>query len=681
MASATDLIISLMNQDGGRRLLKLYFPRDDGPDAGLLVNELHAIERVSADFIFTVTVLSDDPTIELKDVMAKMACVELLRADGSNRYFNGYCHEFALQKIENGLAVYQMVLKPWLRFFDLRKDFHIFHEQNIEQQTKEMFLEMGITVADMRILEPDPVQTFSVQYNETDYNYLHRRWEEMGWLYYYEHSLKGHKLILSSTSAACEPIDGNPEIAWHHDGGANKTDKIARFSPVRQIISGKVALSNYDFKSPTPQRLSETSDMNQGDAFYKAEVYEYEGLYGYKNEGDGRNIARRRMEQIEAQGKLFNAEGDHRGVQPGRWFRLTKDYVGQMLDGGAAANEFLVISATHTAHNNFLNSVGKHAAYSNKLTCLRRAIPWRPEMGFNSQPTLVPGIDTATVVGPKGEEIHTDKYGRIKVHFHWDRRGKVDEKSSCWLRVMTPWADSNFGMISLPRVGTEVVIQFLQGNPDRPLVIGQLYNQTHMPPWDLPNHKTQSGVLSRSSKGGTAANANAFRFEDAKGEEEIWMHAEKNQRIEVENDESHWVGHDRNKTIGHDEASTIQHDRTKFVGNDETNRIKANLSETIKADTIQQVGGAKNTLVGKNYKVEAGDSFEITCGKAKFYMDKTGNVAITGENINITSNGPLQINGKPVDINPAEGGAATTPTPKGGAGIISDVNAQFGDSK
>ena len=174
-------------------------------------------------------------------------------------------------------------------------------------------------------------------------------------------------------------------------------------------------------------------------------------------------------------------------------------------------------------------------------------------------------------------------------------------------------------------------------------MIGQLYNQTHLPPWDLPAHKTQSGLLSRSSKGGTAANANAFRFEDEKGKEEIWMHAEKDQRIEVENDESHWVGHDRSKTIGHDETSTIQHDRTKFVGNDETNRIKANLYETIKADTLQQVGGAKNTLVGKNYKVEAGDSFEITCGKAKFYMDKSGNVAITGENINITSNGPVQI--------------------------------------
>ena len=193
---------------------------------------------------------------------------------------------------------------------------------------------------------------------------------------------------------------------------------------MRQVVSGKVALSNYDFKSPTPQYLSETSEMNQGGAIHKVEVYEYEGLYGYKDEVDGRNIARRRMEQIEAQGKQFHAEGDHRAVQPGRWFHLSKDFQGQSFADSAADNEFFILSVTHSAHNNFLSSVGQHASYSNSLSCLRRAIPWRPAIGFNSLQTRVPGIDTATVVGPPGEEIHTDKYARIKVHFHWDQRAQ-----------------------------------------------------------------------------------------------------------------------------------------------------------------------------------------------------------------------------------------------------------------
>jgi type VI secretion system secreted protein VgrG len=640
MASATDMISSLIKRDGGKRLLKLYFPRDDGPNAPLLINHLHAVEHVSSDFIYTLTLLSDDAEIELKDVICKMVCVELMRANHAERYFNGYCHEFALKRIENGLAVYQMVLKPWLAFFDLRKDFHIFHNQSIEQQTQEMLLEMGLSDADIRILEADPRRTFSVQYDETDYNYLHRRWEEMGWHYHYEHSMKGHKLILASNSPTCEPIDGKPEIAWHHDGGDNRIDKITRFSPMRQVVSGKVALSNFDFKSPRPQRLSETSEMNQGDAFYKAEIYDYEGLYGYKNEADGRNIARRRMEQIEAQGKQFHALGNHRAVQPGRWFRLTRDYESQLFDGSASENEFFIISATHEADNNFLNSSGQHAGYSNEFTCLRRSIPWRPEPGLNSHTVTVPGIDTAIVVGPAGEEIHTDKYGRIKVHFHWDRRGKYDENSSCWLRVMTPWADSGFGMVSLPRVGTEVVIQYLQGNPDRPLVIGQLYNQSHMPPWDLPGNKTQSGIISRSSTGASPDNANWLRFEDQKGNEQLFIHAEKDQKIEVEHDESHWVGHDRKKTIDHDETTLVKHDRTETVDHDETITVHNNRKERVDHNEDISIGDNRTEKVGKNEDItignnrteKVGDNEDISIGKNR--SEKVGD----NEDISIGKN-------------------------------------------
>jgi type VI secretion system secreted protein VgrG len=701
MASATDTIVSLIKQTNVKRLLKLYFPREDGPESGLLVNHLHAVEKVSGDFVFTVTVISDDPEIELKDVQCKMVCVELLRDDGSKRYFNGYCHEFGLQGIQNGLAVYQMVLKPWLAFFDLRNDHFIFHNKTIEQQTKEIFLDMGISSYEMRIKEADLERTFSMQYDETDYNYLHRRWEEMGWHYWYEHTMSGHKLIISSNSPACDPIDGAPTIPYHHDGGSNKEDKIMDWSATRQVVSGKVALSNYDFKTPTPQRLSETSEMVQGD-IHKIEVYEYEGLYGYKEAGHGAKVAKRRMEEIESKGKHFKGGGDSRYIQAGRWFRLTKDHEGQALDGGSK-NEFFILTAIHIADNNYLNAGGRHAKYSNTFTCLRRNIPWRPERGMNSVDTRMSGIDTATVVGPKGEEIYTDKYGRIKVQFHWDREGKNDEKSSCWLRVMTPWADSNFGMISLPRIGTEVVIQYLQGSPDRPLVVGQLYNQRHMPPWDLPANQTQSGILSRSSKGGTPANANAFRFEDKKGEEEVWLHAEKDQRIEVEHDESHWVGHDRSKTIDHDETVHVKHDRTETVDNDETitvhnnrtervdhneqvsigdnrtNTIGMNLMETVVMTATQNVGMAKmtnvggalsinvamamNTLVGlsqtaeiimgkktdvgqdyvidvgKNFQLTAGDSIELVVGKSVLKMDKDGHISINGHEIILGTTG------------------------------------------
>ena len=612
MANATDFIVSLIKSGNSRRLLNLYFPRDDGPASGLLVSTLHAHEEVSKDFTYTVTVMSDDPHIQLKDVQCKMVCVELIREDQSKRYFNGYCFEFALIKVEHNYCEYKMVLKPWLAFFRLRHDYFLFQNKSIADQTREIFLDTGLASYDLRITETDQVRTFSCQYDETDYNYLHRRWEEMGWHYWYEHKMSGHMLILSSSSSSCDPVDGETIIPWHHAGGDNKKDKISNWQPVREVVSGKVGLSNFDFKTPTPQRVSETSGHQQGD-IHKIEVYQYEGLYGYKDGGHGAKVAKRRMEQIDAPGKLFNADGDCRRVQPGRWFKLSTDHAGKAFDGDGNT-EFLILRATHFADNNYLSNNGANTEYTNEFTCLRRAVPYRAPVGFNSENTKVPGIDTATVVGPAGEEIHTDKYGRIKVQFHWDREGKTDEKSSCWLRVMTPWADSNFGMIALPRIGTEVVIQYLQGNPDRPLVVGQLYNERHMPPWDLPANKTQTGILTRSSKGGSPANANAFRFEDKKGEEEVWLHAEKDQRIEVEHDESHWVGHDRSKTIDHDETVLVKHDRTETVDHDETITVHNNRTERVDHNEKISIGDNRDEDVGKNENVSIGINQTLTVG-------------------------------------------------------------------
>ncbi|MBI3230755.1 MAG: type VI secretion system tip protein VgrG [Burkholderiales bacterium] len=458
------------------RLMKLTFPRNNGPQSTLLINELIAEEHLSSDFTFTLQLLSDNADIALKDVQGKMVCVELLRDDRSTRYFNGYCFEFSLQKIDNGTAVYQMILKPWLALLRLRTDFYIFHNQTLAEQTKEIFLDYGTASYEIKIHDGDHKRTFTVQYDESDYNFLHRHWEEHGLHYWYEHTASGHRLMLSDYSMAAEPIDGNPAIPLHHDGGSNKFDKISNWQPQRSIVSGKVSYSSFDFKAPTPVVVTDTSQHRQGDV-HKIEVYRYHGLYGYKDSAMGALLAKRRMEQIDASGKTFTATSDSRYIKPGRWFRLTKDSLSQSFQGSNTEYEFLILRASHTARNNLLNSEGGEAYYSNSFTCLRRNVRWRPPVGFNSQPIKVAGNDTATVVGPAGEEIYTDKYGRIKVQFHWDRMGKLDEKSSCWLRVATPWADKNFGMIAIPRIGTEVLIGYLQGNPDRPYVAGQFYNQ------------------------------------------------------------------------------------------------------------------------------------------------------------------------------------------------------------
>lgn len=614
-------MLTFSQLNSAHRLLQLSFPRQDGPAASMLVNKMTAEEELSRDFCYTLELISDHPEIELKDVQCKMVCVHLLRADHSVRYFNGYCFEFALLKVEKGLAFYQMVLKPWLAFLRLRNDHYIFHNQTITEQTKEIFLEYGMASYEMKIREGDPRRTFSSQYDESDYNYLHRRWEEMGWFYWYEHNASGHRLMLADFSPAAHPIDGDKQVAWHHSGGDNTEDKIENWSPVREVVSGKVTFSSFDFKSPSPSLVSNSSEHIQGN-IHKIEVYHYRGLYAYPDSALGQLLAKKKMEQIDSAGKRFVASGNHRALQPGRSFMLSRH--SRLLSFGAAPQdfEFLILSCRHQVDNNLLNADGQSAHYENRMTCVRKKIKWRPEYGFNSVDTKVPGIDTATVVGPAGEEIHTDKYGRIKVQFHWDRQGKFDEKSSCWVRVMTPWADQNFGMIAVPRTGTEVVIQYLQGNPDRPLVVGMLYNQRHMPPWSLPANKTQSGILTRSSQGGKAAHANALRFEDKKGEEEVWLHAEKDQRIEVEHDESHWVGHDRSKTVDHDETVLIKHDRSETVDHDETilihndrkERVDHNETISIGNDRKEDVGQDETILIGRDRKEKVGHDETIIIG-------------------------------------------------------------------
>ena len=230
---------------------------------------------------------------------------------------------------------------------------------------------------------------------------------------------------------------------------------------------------------------------------------------------------------------------------------------------------------------------------------------------------FVQGPQTAVVVGPAGEEIYTDKYGRVKVQFHWDRRGKKDENSSCWIRVSHPWAGKNWGAIATPRIGQEVIVDFLEGDPDQPIITGRVYNAEQMPPYDLPANMTQSGVKSRSSKGGGPANFNEIRMEDKKGSEQLFIHAEKNQDIEVENDETHWVGHDRTKTIDHDETSHIKHDRTETVDNNETITIHGQRTETVDKNETITIHMNRGETVDLNETITIGGNRTITVSKSE----------------------------------------------------------------
>ncbi|CDG82913.1 type VI secretion system Vgr family protein [Janthinobacterium agaricidamnosum] len=520
------VLSSLQELSGSRqhqRILRLSFPNDDGPDAVLLANRLEADEGLSRDFEFVVEVLADNAAIPLKALQGKMVAIELVRGDGSLRYFNGIVFEFSLVKTDGGLVFYSMVLRPWLAYLALRKNNRLFHGRSLRQQAADIFGDYG-TLADWDFkVSGDEALTMVTQFDESDHNFLSRRWEAAGLFYHYEHGASGHRLVVGDDSGAAAAIDGaSPVIRFQRHGGAREEEAIGEWMAARRLLASQIGLSSFNFKQPMPLHANSRSINQQGDVL-PVESYEYTGAHGIKSRQDGEDQARRRMEEIEVDGKHYAARGNNRFSMPGRWFRLTDHFNGADETSGQpdGDDEFLIVSVHHSVSNNYLQNAELPASYDNRLLCLRKSIPWRPGRGFNSQRTKILAPQTATVVTPQGENILVDAFGRIKVQFHWDRIGQNDEKSSAWVRVASAWAGAELGWNAIPRHGMEVVVQWLDGEPDHPLVTGCVYNQQNMPPWKLPGQQTLTGLRSRelSPDHGNApgGRGNALVLDDTNG--------------------------------------------------------------------------------------------------------------------------------------------------------------------
>lgn len=369
----------------------------------------------------------------------------------------------------------------------------------------------------------DPSMTDACQFDETDFNYLSRRWEAMGWHYWYEHDVRGHTLIISDDSTRTPVIDGGAEVRFHSEGGALEEDAIDRWSPVRHTMPSSVALASFNFKYPIPSNVT-LPTLNQQGSVPEIESYEFVGAYGFKNAKDGDAQSRIRMEEIEAVARYVDVAGNDRFLQPGRWFKLVDHFNHSPFGRGSAArkDEFLIVSAHHVATNNYLQDENEKTLYRNVLICTRKDIPWRPGRGFNSVDTRILAPQTAIVVGPSGQDIHTDEHGRVRVQFHWDRIGSNDDRSSAWLRVSSSWAGAELGAAAIPRVGTEVIVQWLNGCPDRPIITGAVFNEHNMPPWALPEQRALTGIRSRELAPNTgnspAGRSNHLILDDTNGQ-------------------------------------------------------------------------------------------------------------------------------------------------------------------
>jgi type VI secretion system secreted protein VgrG len=507
------------------RILRLTFPNGDAPAAQFLVNKIDATESLSKGFEFTVELLSDDASIALKEMQGKLLNIELVRGDGTLRYFSGYVFSFRRCHSDGSITFYEARLGPWMKFLSLRKDNYVFHGKTLREQTESIFQDYGTYPQwEWWVTDDDPPMSDACQFDETDFNYLSRRWEAAGWYYWYEHDTDGHKLIVRSDSTQAPMIDGGATVRFHGEGGNTEEDAIDRWSPVRQIVPSSVALNSYNFKNPIPSSVG-VPTLNKQGRVQAIESFEYAGSYGFRNAKDGDAQSRIRMEEIEAIAKHVEAEGNDRFLMPGRWFRLSDHFNHDAYCRGSESgkDDFLILSVRHIATNNYLQDDAQKICYRNWLTCTCKNIPWRPSRNFNSTDTRILAPQTAIVVGPSDQDsIYTDEYGRVRVQFHWDRVGNNDERSSAWIRVSSSWAGAELGAAATPRVGTEVIVQWLDGCPDRPIITGAVFNERNMPPWKMPTQQALTGFRSRelTPAGGNspAGRSNHLILDDTNGQ-------------------------------------------------------------------------------------------------------------------------------------------------------------------
>ncbi|WP_032632998.1 type VI secretion system tip protein TssI/VgrG [Pseudomonas syringae USA007] len=540
-----------------RRLFKLVMPLKGGQE--LLLESLVGSEGLSTDFGFRLDLISDDANVKLKSAIGQSATIEIELATGGSRYINGHVLSFANKGSDGGMSSYSAYLGSWLSMIEQRYDSQIYQDQTVEQVVTTVLNRYeGLARYSFRVNRTLKPYSYITQYRESDRHFVMRLLEQEGLFFYFEHTADSHTLVIMDDSTVLTPLPEQPQIRFHTASVTESSDSITEWTSEREFQAGKVSVQTFDYRQPGNRIPVTMNSLNQQGDVPSYEIFDYMGQYTHGTPEDGEVLVRNRIEAIELKGKTYVGLSNSRAMRPGHTFELTQHY--EHDTGSVEDRQFLLMSIEHHGSNNYTS--GSQAGYANKIYCVRKKIKFRPQMDLLKP--AISGPQTAIVVGPPGEEIYTDEMGRVKVQFHWDRYGKFDDKSSCWVRVAQSGASGGFGSIQIPRVGDEVVVVFLDGNPDRPLVMGSLYNSQNTPPWSLPANKTQSGFLTRSAKG-DGGTANFFRFEDKAGAEQVIVHAERNMDTEIELDEKHDVGNNRKVTVGGTNTEIIQKDTVTNV--------------------------------------------------------------------------------------------------------------------
>jgi type VI secretion system secreted protein VgrG len=654
------------------RLLAINTPL--GKDV-LLLTRFQGSEKLSHLFRFELELLSEYHNISFEKIIGENVTASIFLADGSRRYFNGliarFSHEHGMddQASSRQFSKYHATMVPWFWLLTRTSDSRIFQKLSVPDIIKKIFADHGFADYSMRLSDTYEARDYTVQYRETDFNFVSRLLEEEGIYYFFEHEEKKHTLVLADSPVEHKPCPGQETARCRlSSGGPMEEDMVASLKVAKEIRAGKYSINDFNYEIPNADlKVSVDSKHVLGPG--EREIYDYPGQYAKHKEGD--NLATIRMEEEEARITTLSGTGNCRAFTSGCRFRL-QDYFRTDMN----EKDYVLTSVAHDAKQEGTFTGGGAAgaeaeiAYSNQFQCIPHEVPFRPVR--SARRPVVEGVQTAIVVGPSGEEIYTDNLGRVKVQFHWDREGQRNENSSCWLRVSQSMAGNGWGAMFLPRVGHEVIVEFIEGDPDRPIITGQVYHGTNLPPYKLPDEKTKSTFKSNTSPDGGAFNE--IRFEDKKGEEQLFIHGEKNFDLRVKNDRFETTGrnrhlhvtqdkfehvdNNRNETVDADHKEQIGKDRHLDVKGKEAKQVGGSLSLTVKGDVIEvfnadhsEQSAGDYYLKGQNVVIEAMQNITLSVGSSYIAIEK-GSIEIkTSGQVKIDGSAMTEIKGGAVKIN------------------------------
>ncbi|WP_052420629.1 type VI secretion system Vgr family protein [Hyalangium minutum] len=578
---------------------RLVFELQAGPLAAgdLTVTRLSGNEALSELFDFQVEFF---PTalepLDTHELLGTQAALSVRTPEGSERFIHGWVEEVVDVGLRHGRPEYRVRMAPTLRQLRHVRRSRIFQNLSVPDIVAQV-LKAGHVEHRLALSGSYPQREYCVQYRETDLDFVLRLLESEGLFFFFEHGPDSHVMVLGDSASAHEPLAGESTLLFRSETGQAPTvgEHITRVALAHRLLPHKVALRDFDFERPT---LDLTTQVNETQEVQGLEIYDYPG--DYVQPGEGKRLSKVRLEEQRFGVKTLACAGTCHRMLPGATFALA-EHPDDELNG-----ELLLVRVRHEGQRQEMvgDAHPVEGSYRNEFLTLPSGIPYRPRR--TTRPPVIAGIQTATVVGPSGEETQPDTHGRIKVQFHWDRQGQRNEQSSCWVRVGQAWAGEGWGANFIPRVGQEVVVRFLEGNPDRPLVVGAVYNGNNPPPVALPGEKTKSTQRTDSSVGG--GGFNEVRIEDAAGEEEVYLHAQKDENLETLNDKT--------QTVRGNEQLLVEKDRSREVHGQQSLAVRLEDDSAIDGNQTLTVTGNRDTRIKESHDEGVDGSQSITVGMA-----------------------------------------------------------------